>query len=326
MSKVILSESSVEWYHADLIQEPLKGKDIGDPVVLVRRRFSDILGSRDEQLIALPGGPVISLFTGCGGMDIGVEQAGFCTVVQHEWDHAACLTLIANRPDFFSHSALIQGDLKKTPTSMLLREAGLRVGEAYIVTGGPPCQGFSTSNSNSHKNKYDARNDLVFEYLRVVRESQPKFFVFENVPGFVSFNGHEYLKAFLKTAYDCYYELVYGLLNAVEYGVPQHRVRFICMGTRRDLFEIENTIAAMPNPQHFSPRDLDRLNILETPLGLFQQEHDSLTRAPGIRYFSDRPLLIPPSPTNGQDRSKTFMNFYDKLEREEPDRIVRDLK
>lgn len=321
---IILPESS-EWLHADLVRDPLREKDLKEPVVLVRRRIPDIEGPDGQEVLYLPGYPVISLFTGAGGMDIGLEWAGFCTVVQHEWMTEACQTLIANRPDFFAHAALIQGDIRKTPTSMLLREAGLRVGEAYILAGGPPCQGFSTSNSNSHKGTYDARNDLVFEYLRVIREAQPRFFIFENVPGFVSFNKHEYLKAFLKAAYDCYYELVYGLLNAVEYGVPQHRVRFICMGTRRDVHEIDGTLAAMPNPAHFSPVDLKKIEFLDTPLGLYREEYESLTRTPGIRYFPDRPVLIPPSPTNGQNRSKIFREFYDRLEREEPDRLVKEV-
>ena len=64
---------------------------------------------------------------------IGLEQAGFCCVVQHEIDAMCCETLIANRPNFFRHAALIQGDIYKTPTSMLLEEAGLRVGEVALT-------------------------------------------------------------------------------------------------------------------------------------------------------------------------------------------------
>lgn len=317
-----LLEGSREWTHSVLVQRPLKQKDLKAPTVLVRRLMPDIAGPRNEQLLFLPGRPAISLFTGAGGMDIGTEQAGFCTLLQHEWSEAACETLIINRPRWFRHAALIQGDIVKTPTSMILEEAGLRVGEADLVTGGPPCQGFSTANTKACKGNYDTRNDLVFEYLRVVREAQPRFFVFENVPGFMGFNKGAYFEAFLKRAYEGYYELVYGLLDACEYGVPQRRCRFICMGTRRDLAECDGIIAALPRPQNFEKEDLKLIRAAEkTPL---LPDYDRLTRAPGIRYFPDRPVLRPPAPVREGGRTKTFFEFYDRLEREEPDRIVRE--
>ncbi len=171
---------------------------------------------------------------------------------------------------------------------------------------------------------YDRRNDLVFEFLRVVREAQPEFFIMENVPGFLSFpgriEGKTYLQTFLETAYGCYYELVYGLLDACEYGVPQYRCRFFCMGTRRDLAEIDGVLASLPEPQTFHQRDLDRMRL---DTGLFREETELLTHAPGVRYFPDRPILIPPAPVRGEGRNETFLNFCRKLEREEPDRIVR---
>lgn len=322
MSSLIRTTKDASWPNSYLLQPPVQPKQLKEPRVLVKRDMPEILGPREEELIYLPGNPSISLFTGAGGMDIGTEQAGFCTLVQHEWDMHACNTLIGNRPGYFPYAALIQGDIKETPTSMILGEAGLRVGETHLLTGGPPCQGFSIGNTNTAKGKYDERNDLVFEYLRVVREAQPKFFVFENVPGFVSFNKHEYLKAFLVAAHDCYYELVYGLIDCVEYGVPQHRTRFICMGTRRDLVDIEGILGSLPEPQNFAEPDLEAIKVVEHK-PLFIAEYERLTRPPGIRYFTDRPILIPPHPTNKGRRSKKFMDFYDRLEREEPDRIVK---
>lgn len=310
------------WPEATVIAQPKKNQ--AEPVVLVRRHQSDLVNSRGDQLVYLPGPSAISLFTGAGGMDIGMEAAGFCTLVQHEWEPAACATLIANRPTFFRHAALIQGDLHLTPTSMLLREAGLRVGEPYLVCGGPPCQGFSTSNSKSGSGAYDKRNDLVFEFLRVIREAQPQFFIMENVAGFVSFpgkrDGKTYMAAFLDAAHAAYYELVYGLLDAVEYGVPQHRTRFICMGTRRDLFQIDGTIASLPKPTHFSPQDSAAVDALRN--GLFGPDVALIDHAPGIRYFPDRPVLTPPRPTSDGQRSIAFLEFYRNLQMREPDRIV----
>lgn len=315
------------WPEAEILAEPRKPKDLDEPVVLVRRRAPLILGPNGEELIRLPGPSHISLFTGAGGMDIGVEQAGFCTLVQHEWDAAACGTLMVNRPGFFRRSALIQGDLRRTPTSMLLREAGLRVGEAHLLTGGPPCQGFSTS---GRRQESDPRNTLVFEYLRVVREARPRFFVMENVPGFTDLAKGRFLREFLAEAYGCYYELVYGIANAVEYGVPQDRNRFLCMGTRRDLVECDGVIASLPSPERFGRRDLARIREIEGQ-SLFRhaivadaEELELLTHPPGIRYFPDRPVLVPPRPTQGScdGRTRTFLEFYKRLRREEPDRLV----
>jgi DNA (cytosine-5)-methyltransferase 1 len=320
------------WPEATVVAEPVrhKGRDgTTAPRVLVRRNRHLILGPREQDLITLPGRPVISLFTGAGGFDLGVEQAGFCCLVQHEWDHAACETLLMNRPGYFRHAALIQGDIRQTPTGMLLREANLRVGEACLVIGGPPCQGFSTANPNRKKAmaEGDARNDLVFEFLRVVREAKPEFFIMENVPGLVDFNKGEYFEWFLREAFGSFYELVYGLVDAVEYGVPQYRCRFICMGTRRDLYECEGVLGSLPEPVCFSDRDLARLDTLGT---LFPDaDADMLRHPPGIRYFPDRPVLRPPRPTSNRGdgaevrgRSKAFVEFYRKLLLEEPDRIV----
>lgn len=258
-------------------------------------------------------------------MDIGVEQAGMSTVCQVEWWDVACQTLLANRPEWFRHAALIQADIRRLPTETILEESGLRVGEAWLVCGGPPCQGFSTANTKSHSGTYDARNDLVYEFLRVVREAKPRHFIMENVPGFLRFNKGEYFKQFLATAYGAFYELVYGLLDAVEYGVPQYRCRFLCMGTRRDVVTIERLLAGLPAPRTFHDADLAIVKSLRGR-SLLDEEYQSLTRAPGIRYFPDRPVLVPPAPlAHGErttGRAKNFRAFYDRLAREEPDRLV----
>lgn len=328
--RIIIPEECREWPYCELVQQPIPNKELKEPTVLVRRHLTDIAGPNNERLISLPGLPLISLFTGAGGMDIGAEQAGFVTVLQHEWWDDACKTLIGNRPNFFAHAALIQGDIRQTPTTMILKEAGLRVGEPYLITGGPPCQGFSTANTKAARHIDDTRNDLVFDYLRVVREAQPHFFLFENVEGILRFQGGKYFKWFLEQAYACGYELVYGLVDCVEYGVPQHRVRFLCQATRRDIFYCDDILAGLPAPECFSKADLKQVRLAErqaikTPL--FDDDLRRIRRAPGIRYFPDRPVLFPPSPRGRKDelggsRAKSFLDFYDRLEREEPDRLV----
>lgn len=317
------------WPEAEIVAEPVRWKDGMPPRTLVRRNHHLLIGPREQDLISLPGRPVISLFTGAGGFDLGIEQAGFCCVVQHEREDAACEALLANRPTFFRDAALIQGDITTTPTDALLSAGNLRVGEACMVIGGPPCQGFSTSTSRRKQRAIvgDARNDLVFEYLRVVREAKPEFFIMENVPGFTDFNGGAYMKKFLAAAHGAYYELVYGLVNAVEYGVPQDRTRFICTGTRRDLHRCEGILASLPEPECFGDDDLKRIRTAHLPTLFPDADVRFLTRAPGIRYFPDRPVLVPPRPVRRTEsgdigRTQTFIEFYKRLEREEPDRLV----
>ena len=313
------------WPHAEIVADPIPAKQLTEPRLLVRRRLSNLVDSHGCQLDILTGHPVISLFTGVGGMDLGCEMAGFRTVVQVEMDETCCQTLIANRPQCFEHSALLQADICKTNTSAILSAAGLSVGQADLLVGGPPCQGFSTSGK---RRVDDPRNDLVYEFLRVVDEAKPTFFIFENVPGFQTLGGGDYFEGFLRRAHHCYYKLVYGMLQASEYGVPQDRVRFFCMGTRRDVAEGKGIIAALPGPRFFAPRDLKLIRSLEAG-PLFKDQLDRVCQAPGILYFPDRPVLRAPSPSahrGGRDpgrcRSKTYMEFYARLKRDEPDRIV----
>jgi site-specific DNA-cytosine methylase len=316
------------WPEAEIVAAPARAKDLDGPRLLVRRRAPLILGPRGEELIALPGQPAISLFTGAGGIDLGIEQAGFCVLCQVEWDHVACETLIMNRPNFFRSSALIQADITTLPTSAILAEANLRVGECAFIGGGPPCQGFSVAGK---RDPTDARNNLIYDFLRVVREAQPAHFMMENVPGLVSMSKGAIMRDFLAVAYAGYYELVYGLVECSEYGVPQHRCRFICTGTRRDLFEIGGTLASLPRPEHFGDRDLEELRAIEESVILtpeMTERRALITHPPGIRYFPDRPVLVPPAPIgprgeNGHHgRSKAFLEFFRKLRAEEPDRIV----
>lgn len=332
---------SRQWDEARIIAPPLandihnkKSRNTGVPRVLVRRTAGALTTPDGRDAIYFEGNPCISLFTGCGGFDVGTEEAGLIPVVQHEWDASCCWTLLANRPHYFRNSALIQGDIYQTPTEMILREGGLRVGECFMLTGGPPCQGFSVAGV---RDPNDLRNDLIFQFLRVIREAQPKFFCMENVAGILTAAKGEYFRRFLRTAYNCFYELVYGLVDCVEYGVPQHRVRFICMGTRRDMFALDNVLASLPEPQCFSKRDIKAMDWMEgaqhidllAGLECYDEELALLRHPPGIRYFPDRPILVPPRPTHGVinpdddgGRSKSFIEFYRNLRANEPDRIV----
>lgn len=134
---------------------------------------------------------VVSLFSGAGGLDIGLEQAGFSTAVCLENDVHCRETLKHNRPEWkiFDSSVWIEGgvikerepgDIRTVDTDELMKFADLKKGEVSLVVGGAPCQPFS--NIGKKEGKHDKKNgDLFLEFVRIVKGVQPKAFIFENI-------------------------------------------------------------------------------------------------------------------------------------------------
>ncbi len=180
--------------------------------------------------------PVISLFSGAGGLDIGFKQAGFRTAVLVEFDPACCRTLRKNMPDV----PVLEGDINQIATSQILSAAGLNPLDAALVIGGPPCQSFSLAGKRMGLN--DPRGRLVLEFIRVVREALPKAFVMENVRGLTNWEGGRALEAIMNEAQvpihfggkEYSYKVAYKILNAADYGAPQFRERVFIVGNRVD--------------------------------------------------------------------------------------------
>lgn len=168
----------------------------------------------------------IDLFAGCGGLSLGLEQAGFSPVFVNEIEPQFCETYKRNRdlPD----SAYYIGDIRS-----LNEEEGIadRYKDVTLVCGGPPCQGFSMA--NRQRVIEDPRNELYKEYLKFLQKIRPEFFIMENVRGMMSrweeikSNFEEYLNAESEI-----YQFGSKLFLAEDYGVPQHRERFIVIGNR----------------------------------------------------------------------------------------------
>lgn len=181
----------------------------------------------------------ISVFTGCGGAALGVSMAGFEVRVMVDWDESAVKTLIHNwtgRTKTVKQKrepAIIFADITKLPTERILEAAQLQVGEATLLEGGFPCQGFSTSNSN--RSPRDRRNRLYLELVRILREALPRFFAFENVPGLVSMSKGSIIRMICNDFAACGYDLKWDILNAMDYGVPQDRRRVFFIGHRNDV-------------------------------------------------------------------------------------------
>lgn len=173
----------------------------------------------------------IDLFAGAGGMSLGFEQAGFDILVAVEIDPIHCATHEFN----FPRTKIICGDLSKLTGKEIKEKAGLNnKDDIDVVFGGPPCQGFSLIGKREIN---DPRNQLVFEFVRLVKELKPKYFVMENVPGMIQGDSisilFEVIDKFEQSGYKI--EKNYKILNAAEYGVPQNRKRLFLLGCRNEL-------------------------------------------------------------------------------------------
>jgi len=176
------------------------------------------------------GPPIISLFTGAGGLDGGLELAGFRVAVAVEPDPVRVKTLSLNRPRW----RVLRQRVEELETEQILSEGGLVAKEPALVTGGPPCQPFSKSALWRGRRNYDPRAELILEFARVVIEAKPIGFILENVPGLAGKLGNGILDLLLKTIKKAGYRYKIKRINAADYGVPQKRVRVFLLGFRKD--------------------------------------------------------------------------------------------
>jgi len=166
----------------------------------------------------------ISLFTGAGGMDVGVINAGFDVVLASEIDAHACNTYRKNHPN----TILIEGDIDENIDEI----AQLENIDLDLVIGGPPCQGFSVAGK---MNPSDPRSKLVFSYCDVVERIKPKAFIMENVKALGSLAKFEGIREeFFRRMELVGYQVTMNILNAKDFGVPQSRERVFFIGIKKE--------------------------------------------------------------------------------------------
>jgi len=196
---------------------------------------------------------VVSLFSGAGGLDLGFESAGFVVSAAVEFDARAAETLTANR----DHPVFCQ-DIHTVRSSEILSAAEVRPGETDVLIGGPPCQPFSKSafwKRGDTKRLDDPRASTLEQYLRVLRDLQPKVFLLENVPGLGYRRKDEGLQLLYQTIADINeasgtkYHVAPAVLNAADFGVPQERKRLFLVGAR------DGGEFLFPQPSHSGPSD-----------------------------------------------------------------------
>jgi DNA (cytosine-5)-methyltransferase 1 len=165
-------------------------------------------------------------FCGAGGLGLGLHRAGFEILTAFDADAPSISTYQRNVSSnaFVARAEELTGD-------ELLRRAGVVAGSVDLFAAGPPCQGFSKQKRGAHEG--DARNDLILEYARLVREVQPRFFLLENVALFSQKRGRHYLQEVYGALSD--YHFYPHVYNSADYGVAQTRERFILVGRHRSI-------------------------------------------------------------------------------------------
>jgi DNA (cytosine-5)-methyltransferase 1 len=199
---------------------------------------------------------VISLFSGCGGLDLGFKQAGFNIIWANDFNETAVSTYKKN-----IGSEIVHGDIRNINSSEIPNNPD-------VVLGGFPCQGFSIANIK--RSMGDERNFLYKELLRVVKDKKPKIVLGENVKGLLSMEKGKVLEMIIKDFYEIGYKLDYYLLDASEYGIPQKRERIVLLGTplnntfklelkkENKLISVKDVIADLENaPISYNPINFD---------------------------------------------------------------------
>jgi len=164
---------------------------------------------------------VIEFFCGAGGLSLGFKLAGFNTICAFDNDESCIKTYNAN---FVNQGHLADVYALNRKNIKCVIGQGIRID---VIAGGPPCQGFSVQRRGVNN---DSRNNLVLEYLRLVLEFKPKFFVMENVGGLLSVRGKPFLSELVDKTRSEGYILHVNKLNAADYGVPQNRKRVFIVG------------------------------------------------------------------------------------------------
>lgn len=177
----------------------------------------------------------ISLFSGGGGLDIGIEAAGYKTLACIEKDENACATLASNQPKYFRHAKIIHGDVDAINLTSLKRELGLRTGELDLLFGGPPCQTFSQIGKKQSLN--DVRGALLFTMVKYAKELRPKAVIIENVKALATapnLRGERggVVRDLSKALERIGYTVSMQVLNAADFGVAQNRKRLFIVALR----------------------------------------------------------------------------------------------
>lgn len=200
---------------------------------------------------------VLSIFSGGGGIDCGFANAGFDICMSTDSWRTACDTLEKNRIG----KLVVCDDIRDIDYANSLKTLGMAFDDVDVLAGGPPCPAYSKSRfwQTEKKRALDDENSFtLYEYFRALDEVRPRVFFFENVSGFLYKPHRAAFDLLTSRANEYGYDITYKVVNTANYGVPQTRERFLCVGVRRDF----GKPFVFPRETHFNPLD-DKLSAEE---------------------------------------------------------------
>lgn len=226
----------------------------------------------------------LELFAGAGGMAIGLEKAGIKSIGFLEIDRTACETLKENRPKW----NVICEDITKISGLDLEKRFNIKKGELDLISGGSPCQSFSTAGKKMGLE--DARGTLFFHYANFIEKLKPKMFIFENVKGLLSHDKGKTFKTVLEIFDSIGYDVEWKVMKAWDYGIAQKRERFIAVGKRKDL-KIEFNF---PKIKEHKPVLKEVLkNVPESPCAKYSEKRAKILKhVPQGGWWKDLPSEV----------------------------------
>ena len=226
---------------------------------------------------------IVSLFAGCGGLDLGFEKAGLRIVWANEFDKSISETYRLNHPNTILN------------TSDIRLLTGDDIPDCDGIIGGPPCQAWSEGGKNL--GLQDERGRLFLDYIRIISEKRPKFFVIENVPGILSQQHLTAFKSFVKQLESPGYKVDFKLLDAADFGVAQNRKRVIIVGFRSDIHvnfcyptpsnTLQTTLRqAIGDLAQYEPRSASSLDTADSDNLCPVANHEVYNGAFDVKYMS----------------------------------------
>jgi len=200
---------------------------------------------------------VISLFAGGGGSSLGYKMAGYKELLAIEWNESAAETFSAN----FKNVPIWVEDIHNITAAKIMQFCNIEKGELDVLDGSPPCQGFSLSGKRI---VMDKRNDLFFEYIRLLKNIQPKIFIMENVTGMIIGKMKGRYNQIMQALSNENYNVKCKLMSAENFNVPQRRRRLIFIGIRKDFNIVPDF--PKPNSELINPEDALK-NIIPKTFG-----------------------------------------------------------
>ncbi len=206
----------------------------------------------------------IDLFCGCGGLSAGLKEAGYEILAGIDIEQQYIQTFSEN----FSESLAICGDASKIEPSELLTKVGLKVGELDLLAGGPPCQGFSKNVPRAQRQLDSENNTLVRTFIEYCESLLPKWILMENVAEMRNGFGQHYTDEIVDRLSKAGYEVIHGVHNAADYGVPQRRRRAFFVARR------DGVTPTIPKQTHTKGASSDLFNELKPHINVWDAISD----------------------------------------------------